>query len=574
MSSGGDMMKKNNKGAALISVLIATAFLAITATALLMISYSNYKMKVVNLNSKNNFYESEKNLNVISASVRSTVKGSTSPDTDLETKIGVTTVGTNKSYNMSNLVKLVYPSYTGTSKNNATVLVGNADGTYDMFTFSTNGSNNYSIGDALDTSGNVISGIKEIKIKDINVRQQSNYRTEPNPSGAGNITKYDYDNTIKTDIVIRYEESVSGGASSGVGDFSFISDSSISVQASTSMGTTLYIYGNAFFSNLGNPAVSTIDSVDYWETEPNGTALSLGTNNKVTCLGDYIISYGDIILNNNAVLVVDTDNFYCYGDIKLNDTSALLCKGKIHMLSGKTIQTNSTTRNNVYPASLIHPTSSSVIRVSDDDYRDFQESIGCLDLKTAFTSSGEAKKNDGILPQICKRNIQNTNNSGSFTWYTDVKNNMDAMSNTWTSPSDGFTYNVSLVQNTPCNGSCKYCLGFVMPKNNSYSFEEQNICSTWLSVKPISFSMNHDIVLTKMGNDAFRELTDMGKTSKTRKVRIGDSTTNDVYYIQDMFVANPDAAIQNIINSATGGGGGAATPAQTSVTYSSWSKDE
>ena len=58
MSSGGDMMKKNNKGAALISVLIATAFLAITATALLMISYSNYKMKVVNLNSKNNLYES------------------------------------------------------------------------------------------------------------------------------------------------------------------------------------------------------------------------------------------------------------------------------------------------------------------------------------------------------------------------------------------------------------------------------------------------------------------------------------------------------------------------------------
>ena len=86
--------------------------------------------------------------------------------------------------------------------------------------------------------------------------------------------------------------------------------------------------------------------------------------------------------------------------------------------------------------------------------------------------------------------------------------------------------------------------------------------------------MNHDIVLTKMGNDAFRELTDMGKTTKTRKVRIGDSTTNDVYYIQDMFVANPDAAIQNIINSATGGGGGATTPAQTSVTYSSWSKDE
>ena len=470
MSSGGDMMKKNNKGAALISVLIATAFLAITATALLMISYSNYKMKVVNLNSKNNFYESEKNLNVISASVRSTVKGSTSPDTDLETKIGVTTVGTNKSYNMSNLVKLVYPSYTGTSKNNATDLVGNADGTYDMFTFSTSGSNNYSIGDALDTSGNVISGIKEIKIKDINVRQQSNYRVEPNPSGSGNITKYDYDNNIKTDIVIRYEESVSGGASSGVGDFSFISDSSISVQASANMGTTLYIYGNAFFSNLGTPAVSTIDSVDYWETKPNGTALSLGTNNKVTCLGDYIISYGDIILNNNAVLVVDTDNFYCYGDIKLNDTSALLCKGKIHMLSGKTIQTNSTTRNNVYPASLISPTASTVIPVPDEDYRDFQESIGCLDLKTAFTISSEAKKNDGILPQICKRNIQNTNNSGSFTWYTDVKNNMDAMSNTWTSPSDGFTYNVSLVQNTPCNGSCKYCLGFVMPKNNSYSF--------------------------------------------------------------------------------------------------------
>ena len=41
------VFKKNNKGIAMISIMITIAFLSIIATALLSISYSNYRMKVV-----------------------------------------------------------------------------------------------------------------------------------------------------------------------------------------------------------------------------------------------------------------------------------------------------------------------------------------------------------------------------------------------------------------------------------------------------------------------------------------------------------------------------------------------
>ena len=66
------LMKKrlNNEGVALISIMICVAFVAIIASALLVITYTNFEMKVMNLRSKENFYETDGQLTRITTLFR------------------------------------------------------------------------------------------------------------------------------------------------------------------------------------------------------------------------------------------------------------------------------------------------------------------------------------------------------------------------------------------------------------------------------------------------------------------------------------------------------------------------
>ena len=89
------MKKINNKGAALVSVMIAITFISIVATTLLVISLNNYQMKVVNSQSKSNFYETEQRINVVTAQVRDVIPGST----DVNGAIGTLINGSLSDYN-------------------------------------------------------------------------------------------------------------------------------------------------------------------------------------------------------------------------------------------------------------------------------------------------------------------------------------------------------------------------------------------------------------------------------------------------------------------------------------------
>ena len=70
--------KINNKGVALISVMIAVAFISIIASSLLYISFSNYTMKVANTEAKKNFYEVEGDINKITTTLRANLANSSS----------------------------------------------------------------------------------------------------------------------------------------------------------------------------------------------------------------------------------------------------------------------------------------------------------------------------------------------------------------------------------------------------------------------------------------------------------------------------------------------------------------
>ena len=59
--------KLNNKGSALVSVLVVTAFITIIGTTMLYISAQNYQMKQTDYQNKQSFYEAEKAIDSLKA---------------------------------------------------------------------------------------------------------------------------------------------------------------------------------------------------------------------------------------------------------------------------------------------------------------------------------------------------------------------------------------------------------------------------------------------------------------------------------------------------------------------------
>ena len=62
--------RKNNKGAALVTVIIAMTVVAILGVLIAYVTYSNFNMKNIDKNSKNNFYSAESVLDEISAGLQ------------------------------------------------------------------------------------------------------------------------------------------------------------------------------------------------------------------------------------------------------------------------------------------------------------------------------------------------------------------------------------------------------------------------------------------------------------------------------------------------------------------------
>lgn len=63
----GANRKLNNKGSALVSVLVVTAFITIIGTTMLYISAQNYQMKQTDYQNKQSFYEAEKAIDSLKA---------------------------------------------------------------------------------------------------------------------------------------------------------------------------------------------------------------------------------------------------------------------------------------------------------------------------------------------------------------------------------------------------------------------------------------------------------------------------------------------------------------------------
>ena len=65
-----EKLKANNSGSTMVMIIVAVALIGILASVLMSMSYINYRMKVTELKSKDNFYSAETVLDQISVGLQ------------------------------------------------------------------------------------------------------------------------------------------------------------------------------------------------------------------------------------------------------------------------------------------------------------------------------------------------------------------------------------------------------------------------------------------------------------------------------------------------------------------------
>lgn len=551
-----NFMKKSNKGVALVSIMIAVAFLALIATSMISLSVSNFKMKSANNLSKENYYETQGELVKISAGVRNEFMKSSAPLTAVDNiKDG------SSLYDCKEIAKIVYPSasVSGT-KNDAKVVV---DGDEVHFTSPTR----QLINGAKDASGN-----KKIVLKDFEVYQVS--------SSSNNEIR----NSVKTDIEIVIHESVaSSNASGGVGEFSMLMDAPIDCTANNF--TSLNLYGNNFIAKYGG--IVSWDGGSY--TGCNATAIVLQDGSNINFAGDYNVVYGDIVLNGNSCIYA-TGKLTVFGDIIINGAGGkVIVPGELRMvtecaLPGKSAASSIKTtvgsvNNHVYIGS------GSVTPVTKQNYKDFCNELGLNNNVTTddglVTKVLEKVNGKNIIERANSKTIQGNGSTTGLAYSTGDQRVY------WTlTESDKFygkNIMFSINWNNNMNGGCANCL-MINTSSQDVVMKENNINTTYISQKPIIFSEAHNVTMSKIGSDAFNFITaDKGDPESAiyrndknpfNNIKIPFNLGGDTYTgsVGKWFKPNCNEVVDKMFGFATGGSGG--TPTYSSaLTFTNFSRD-
>ena len=427
---------RNNRGIAMISILIAVAFVSIIGSALLYITYNNFQMKVLNLQSKENFYETDGELVKITSALRNSI---TSPSSVMSVAgIGAFVEDPNDptrkvaDYDLTNFIQTsVYTDMSDAGVRN--VPNGDSDHTSDTFTYNVKGKV------YMAQSGNITT----YTFKELGVEQKS-----------GEKRRKDYINDVQTDLEIKILETKStGGGNKGVGEFSMLMDSSLKVDPNQGQKLAfITFYGDCYFSSYDHstgfgtfpgllPPTDTathdytkpgkyITDADGKETADSAPALYLTCDSKLNAMGQYIVCFGDVVLDEGSCLYIGDGNLTVYGDIYLNDRSSLICNGSIYMpgdiLPGRTkvcgIYGNSSTKRptqftgtkiaehvylskpatgkiNLGNAVELHPgdSTNAITAVTKENYDSF-----CDTLQLREVAGAGDYNNDGVANQIIR----------------------------------------------------------------------------------------------------------------------------------------------------------------------------
>ncbi|MBQ8262107.1 MAG: hypothetical protein IJZ00_07465 [Lachnospiraceae bacterium] len=269
-------MKKmnNNKGAAMVTVLIAVSFIIILATSLLYMTYMNYITKGLKYGSTDNFYVDEFALDDLATTIQQIAANSTSMGDaidNIKTSAGVYTASTGAvCYNNNNVAAMIQ-----VASKEATISVNTA--------VSVNAA-------GVPISSNFIQDGNQVKFLGVQITA---------------TTEEGYQSTITTDIILGFPGT--GVGDMDVNDFSVITDSPVTVVTGD-----VVMSGNVYMSR-------DFSSADTSALRVQGTAAVEILSRRGIINGDIIIEEGGVLCITGIVTVI--------GDIDVD--GVLICSGTL-----------------------------------------------------------------------------------------------------------------------------------------------------------------------------------------------------------------------------------------------------
>lgn len=277
------MKKLNNKGVALVTVLITMTFATILATSLIYMAYMNYAMKSMRYSSTDNFYTAEFALDDLTMAMQqlASEKGSAADAVAAllgsAEGVGAYTNGNNKQqYNNECVRAMIQVATREATISVNTVYEQNANGTI---------------------SSNVISTGNSVELKGLEITS---------------ITDSGYKSTIVTDLKIVFPSSSLGDLD--INDFSVLTDSPVVVEA-----------GNCYFTGCVFIGDGTPGSV--------ANALTIKGGSTVHILSPRGVINGNISVESGATLVI-TGTVSVVGKINLASDATLICTDALQVKEG------------------------------------------------------------------------------------------------------------------------------------------------------------------------------------------------------------------------------------------------
>lgn len=268
------MKKLNNKGVALVTVLITMTFATILATSLIYMAYMNYAMKSMRYSSTDNFYTAEFALDDLTMAMQQLAANKPSAAEAVAALLGAAEgVGAHvngngvKQYDNACVTAMIQVASREASISVNTVYEQNANGTI---------------------SANVISTGNSVELKGLEITS---------------VTDSGYKSTIVTDLKIVFPSSNLGDLD--INDFSVLTDSPVNVVA-----------GNCYFTGCVFIGDGTPGSV--------ADALTINGSSIVHILSPRGVINGNIRVASGATLVI-TGTVSVVGDIILGSDATLVC---------------------------------------------------------------------------------------------------------------------------------------------------------------------------------------------------------------------------------------------------------
>ena len=482
------IFKKNNKGIAMVTVMITIMFLAIIATTLLYISTTNYMMKAANLAGKENFYETDGILVQTTSQVRNLTMKATNPVEGID-QLRVDPTDNTSGYSMIKIAQLVYPSAMG-ADTWATTHTSNGD----HISFMTNDNTIYK------TTG-VTPGVTTYTLKDIQIVQDT-------PNGIMNSLKTD----LQFDI---FEKVTPGGSAGGVGNMSMMLDSPLVLSSANFKCLTMT--GNCFMADY-NGSGTFADGNTY--VAPGSNGVNMSNECRLNLKGTNNVIYGDLNLSGNASVAV-YGNLTVYGNISLSGNSTLIVAdgGQILQyaetaLPGRTTPaTCNAPAHNLYPASTTIDTTS----LHQADFINFANTIG---LNNPTGEYGLIKKIFKKVPALGNKRVTDlavnvdagstydSSNLDKFDEGTGGKHGFKLKSGIYNNADHkfgcGFLGNG--LGNTQLNGGYEHLI-MISLNGQPLNMQQSNPYTTWISNSSVTCSQAHCVTLSKVGTDEFNYMT-------------------------------------------------------------------